>query len=223
MKLLEIACFNEESVVLASQNGADRIELCSDMSVGGITPTENMIEFTKDFEIQKYVMIRPRGGNFFYKKEEFEQMKTSIYKIKEKKVNGFVFGILTYEGKVDKARNQELIKIAHPLPCTFHKAFDEILDYKQALFDCVDCGFENILTSGAKKTALEGINTLKELIELSENKINIIVAGGVRSSNISELNKFLNATYYHSSAIIQNGMNTADEREIVSLKKLLNE
>ncbi len=223
MKLLEIACFNEESIALACKNGADRVELCNDMSVGGITPNESVIDYAIGYDIAKYVMIRPRGGSFTYTDEEFEQMKTSISELKTKKINGFVFGVLTNDCKVDKTKNKELIKIAQPLLCTFHKAFDEITDYKQALIDCIDCGFENILTSGTKKTALEGKSILKELIELSENKINIIVAGGVRSSNISELDKFLNATYYHSAAITQNGMNTAEEKEIVSLKKLLNE
>lgn len=223
MKLLEIACFNEESVAKASKSGADRVELCNDISSGGITPNEKMIEFANGYDIAKYVMIRPRGGNFTYSNEEFEQMKTSISKLKNKNINGFVFGVLTSDGRVDKTKNIELLKIAHPLPCTFHKAFDEITDYKQALMDCIDCGFVNILTSGTKKTALEGKSILKELIVMSENKINIIVAGGVRSSNISELNKFLNASYYHSAAIIKNGISTADEKEIVSLKKLLNE
>jgi len=223
MRYLEIACFNEESIALACKNGADRVELCNDISSGGITPNEKMIEFANGYDIAKYVMIRPRGGNFTYSNEEFEQMKTSISKLKNKNINGFVFGVLTSDGRVDKTKNIELLKIAHPLPCTFHKAFDEITDYKQALMDCIDCGFVNILTSGTKKTALEGKSILKELIVMSENKINIIVAGGVRSSNISELNKFLNASYYHSASIIKNGNSTADEKEIVSLKKLLNE
>lgn len=223
MRYLEIACFNEESIALACKNSADRVELCNDMSVGGITPNESMIDYADAYDIAKYVMIRPRGGSFTYTDEEFEQMKTSISELKTKKINGFVFGVLTSDGRVDKTKNIELLKIAHPLPCTFHKAFDEITDYKQALMDCIDCGFVNILTSGTKKTALEGKSILKELIVMSENKINIIVAGGVRSSNISELNKFLNASYYHSAAIIKNGISTADEKEIVSLKKLLNE
>ncbi|MCA6437304.1 MAG: copper homeostasis protein CutC [Bacteroidetes bacterium] len=223
MRLLEIACFNEESIAKACKNGADRLELCNEMSVGGITPSESMIEFANGYDIVKYVMIRPRGGNFTYTEEEFEHMKTSISQLKIKKINGFVFGVLTNDCKVDKIKNKELLKIAYPLPCTFHKAFDEISDYKQALVDCINCGFENVLTSGTKKTALEGKSILKELIELANNKINIIVAGGVRSSNISELNKFLNATHYHSAAIMQKGMSSADEKEIASLKKLLNE
>lgn len=223
MKLLEIACFNEESIALACKNGADRVELCNDMSVGGITPNESMIDYAIGYDIAKYVMIRPRGGNFTYSNEEFEQMKTSISKLKNKNINGFVFGVLNSINKVDKIKNQELINLAFPIPCTFHKAFDEITDYKQALIDCIDCGFENILTSGTKKTALEGKSILKELIILSENKINVIVAGAVRSNNILELNNFLNANFYHSAAITKNGSATADEKEIISLKKLLNE
>lgn len=218
---LEIACFNVESAIIAQQGGADRVELCDDISAGGITPLfETIAEVRKNIQIDLYIMIRPRGGDFVYSEDEYEEMKTEMLLIKYKQVNGFVFGILNEDGTIDKERNKELVELAHPLPCTFHRAFDEVSDPTKALEDLIDCGFKNILTSGQKTTALTGINDLTKLIEQAGDRIIIIPGGGVRSSNIEKLKK-LNVPIYHSSAIIDKS-ETASLEEVKEIKRILN-
>ena len=218
MKKLEIACFNLESALIAQKSGADRIELCANMSVGGTTPSIEIIEQTKqNLTIDLYVMIRPRGGNFIYSNEEFQQMKDSILQIKKIGVNGFVFGILNEDETINIEQNTELINLAKPFSCTFHRAFDEVENYKTALEDVISCGFSTILTSGTFPNVMEGKEVLKNLVLQAEKRVTIMPGGGLRSSNISELNEITNANWYHSSAIT-NENETANPEEIIQLK-----
>ncbi|HBI01765.1 MAG TPA: copper homeostasis protein CutC [Flavobacterium sp.] len=222
MSKLEIACFNAESATIAQNANADRVELCDGIEVGGTTPNlETVKEVRQKLTIDLYVMIRPRGGNFVYCEEEIGQMKSSIVEMKKLGVDGFVFGILNEDNSINKQKNIELIELTKPYPCTFHRAFDEVLDYEQALEDVIECRFSTILTSGTKPNVTEGIQLLKQLVEKASNRITIMPGGGLRSSNISELNQIVKADFYHSSAIIDgNGM--ADITEIQALKSKLN-
>ncbi|NDC30602.1 MAG: copper homeostasis protein CutC [Bacteroidetes bacterium] len=214
---LEIACFNAESALIAEQGGADRIEFCANVQEGGTTPSMiDFIELKSKISIPVYVMIRARGGDFIYSDLEFEQMKNSLIQFKEAGADGFVFGILDANRKIDITRNKYLLDLADGLPCTFHKAFDEVIEPFIALQQIIDLGFENILSSGQAVTAMLGLPILKQLIDQSENKINIMVGGSVRSSNLQLLMDELNASWYHSSAIIQG--ETADFEEVRNLK-----
>lgn len=218
-KKLEIACFNLESALIAQENGADRVELCAEMHLGGTTPNSETIKKAKEnLSIDVYVMIRPRGGNFVYSKEEFQQMKSDIEIIKKLDVNGFVFGILNEDKSVNIAQNTELVKLAKPIPCTFHRAFDEVDNYKSALEDVISCGFKTVLTSGTFPKVMEGKEVLKELVLQANNRITIMPGGGLRSTNITELDELVNAEFYHSSAITD-GSETANPNEIIHLKK----
>ena len=218
---LEIACFNEESAVTAQFAGADRIELCDDVSLGGITPGILSIEKVRaEVEVPLFVMIRPRGGNFVYTEKEFEQMKQEMAFIKRMGVNGFVFGILHEDGTIDKQRNLDLVRLADPLSCPFHRAFDRVPDPFKAMEDVIDCGFRTILTSGNAPTAAEGAALLSCLVQDAKNRITIMPGGGVRSSNIAALKQKTNALFYHSSAITgKSGI--ADQKEIKLLKEKL--
>jgi copper homeostasis protein len=222
MNQLEIACFNLESAVIAQENGADRIELCAEMEVGGTTPD---VEITKQVRelltIDLNVMIRPRGGNFVYSDAEFQQMKNEVLQFKEIGVNGFVFGILNENNSIHTAQNTELVTLAKPFPCTFHRAFDEVSDAFQSLEDVIACGFQTILTSGQKPNVLEGVNRLAELVEKANNRIVIMPGGGLRSTNIEFLQEKTGATFYHSSAITD-GSETANPEEVQQLKSKLN-
>lgn len=218
MKKLEIACFNLESALIAQKAGADRVELCADISVGGTTPTIEMIQQAcKNLSIDLFVMIRPRGGNFVYSELELEQMVSEIKTIKKLGVNGFVFGILDVDKTVNIEQNKALIELAKPLPCTFHRAFDEVFNYKKALEDIVSCGFSTILTSGTFPNVMEGKEVLKQLVIHANNRIEIMPGGGLRSTNISELDKIVNANWYHSSAIINNS-ESANYEEVIAIK-----
>ena len=220
-KKLEIACFNLESALIAQENGADRIELCNGIKVGGTTPTVAIIENAKqNVSVHLYVMIRPRGGNFVYSDEEFQLMKQDILKIKTIGVTGFVFGILTNNNTIDIEKNKELIDLAEPIPCTFHRAFDAVENYNKALENVIECGFSTVLTSGTFSNVMEGKNVLRELVIQAKDRITIMPGGGLRSTNISELDELVNANFYHSSAIID-GSEIANSEEIIQLKKKL--
>jgi copper homeostasis protein len=221
MKQIEIACFNLESVLIAQNSGADRVELCADMSVGGTTPLIEIIQQArKNLTIDLYVMIRSRGGDFVYSEPELEQMKSEFETIKKLGVNGFVFGILNEDRTINIEKNKVLVELAKPFPCTFHRAFDAVSNYEQALEDVITCGFSTLLTSGTFPNAIEGKEVLKQLIIQANNRIEIMPGGGLRSINISELDKIVNANWYHSSAITD-GTEIANSEEIIQLKKKL--
>mgnify|MGYP006163554955 FL=1 len=221
LKKIEIACFNLESALIAQKAVADRVELCADMSVGGTTPKIETIKQTREnLTIDLYVMIRPRGGNFVYSDSELEQMKFEIETIKKLGINGFVFGVLKDDKTINIEQNKALVDLAKPFPCTFHRAFDEVLDYEQALENLISCGFSTILTSGTFPNVMEGKEVLKQLVIQAKNRIEIMPGGGLRSTNISELNEMVKANWYHSSAITD-GSETANPEEIIQLKKKL--
>lgn len=222
MSKLEIACFNAASAIIAQNAKADRVELCDGIEVGGTTPAIETVKHVRQkLTIDLYVMIRSRGGDFVYSEEELEQMKSSIVEMKRLGVDGFVFGILNEDNSINKPINSELVEVAKPFSCTFHRAFDEVSDYKQALEDVISCGFTTILTSGTKANVVEGTPILKQLVREASNRITIMPGGGLRSSNISELNQIVEAAFYHSSAILD-GNGLADFAEIQALKLKLN-
>lgn len=221
MNKLEIACFNLESALIAQENDADRVELCMEMYLGGITPSFELIkEARKQLSIDLFVMIRPRGGNFVYSEEEFEIMKNQISEIKKLNVNGFVFGILNSDNTINKDQNKELIELAKPFPCTFHKAFDEVVNPFEALEKLIECGFQTILTSGNAPNVNEGINQLERLVQKANDRINIMPGGSLRSSNLDEIKQKTKANFFHSSAITD-ATEIANPVEIRKLKAIL--
>lgn len=212
--LLEVACFNLGSALIAQKAGAQRIELCENYKEGGITPSHELIKrIKKELSIPVFVMIRPRSGNFIYSDEEFEQMKKEVVFCKEQLCDGLVFGILTPDNKVDVKRSKELVELAKPLPCTFHRAFDEINDTNEALEQLCAMEFSRILTSGKAKSAVEGIDLIKELIKKAKGRITIMPGGGIRSANISRLVTDTGAREIHTAAITDKS-ETANETEI---------
>lgn len=218
MSKIEIACFNPESAIIAFENGADRIELCDGLSEGGTTPGfDTTKELRQKINIPIFVMIRPRGGDFTYSDEEFEQMKEELMRLKSLKVDGFVFGILNENDEVNIEQNKTLVEMAKPLPCTFHKAFDRASGLENTLENVIECGFKTILTSGQKPNVSDGKENLKKLVELSDGRIEILVGGGLRSSNIEEIREVTKAGYFHSSAITDGGA-FANASEVVALK-----
>jgi len=220
-KKIEIACFNLESALIAQKAGADRVELCANISDGGTTPSIEIIQQArKNLTIDLYVMIRPRGGNFVYSEAELEQMKSDIENIKKLGVNGFVFGILNEDKTINIEQNKALVELAKPFPCSFHRAFDAVSNYEQALEDVISCGFSTLLTSGTFSNVKKGKEVLKKLVEQAKNRLEIMPGGGLRSTNISELNQIVNANWYHSSAITDE-TEIANPEEITQLKEKL--
>lgn len=218
MAQLEIACFNLESALIAQENGADRVELCDGIEFGGITPTFEITKKARQLvAVDLYVMIRPRGGNFVYSDSELEQMKSDIIQFKKLNVDGFVFGILNEDRTINVTQNSELVDIAKPFPCTFHRAFDEISDAFLSLEAIINCGFETILTSGQAKNVVEGKERLSDLVSKANNRIVILPGGGLRSNNIQMIQNETNANFFHSSAITD-ATEIANPTEIHALK-----
>lgn len=223
---LEIAAFNLQSALLAQSGGADRVELCAGRDVGGTTPDPETVRAARtSLNIPLFVMIRPRGGNFVYTDAEYEQMKKELLLLKGMNVNGFVFGLLTEDGRIDELKNKELTGLAAPLPCTFHRAFDETAHALDALETIIGCGFQAILTSGHQALATEGIDELAMLVKRAAGRIRIMPGGGVRSSNIKMLAEKMKAAgadreglYLHSSAIIDDS-GVSNLKEVQSLKQ----
>lgn len=221
MNKLEIACFNLQSAVVAQENGADRVELCAGIEVGGTTPDFEITKKVRELiDIDLNVMIRPRGGNFVYSDAEFNQMKLEIIEFKKLNVNGFVFGILNENNSINTIQNTELMNLAKPFPCTFHRAFDEVSDVFQALEEIIECGFQTILTSGQMPNVVEGVNRLAELVFKASNRITIMPGGGLRAANLDFIQEKTKANFYHSSAIT-NGTETSNPDEVVALKSIL--
>jgi copper homeostasis protein len=193
-KSFELACFNiSDGLEAATKGYCDRIELCSNRIAGGVTPQlDDFIDLRRaGTGIPIYIMIRPREGNFLYSRNEFSQMERdmSLYTVAEGGADGFVFGILDEENRVDRARCSALIDMAGGKPCTFHRAFDSIppQEMESELETVIECGFEAILTSGGPTDASEGREMLGNLVKAAGDRICIIVGGGVRSSNLRGL------------------------------------
>jgi copper homeostasis protein len=225
MSFLEIACFNPQSAVIATNNGASRIELCKDAHLGGTTPLLSDFQALKSqATIPIYVMIRSRGGNFIVSDQELIQMSRSVKEFDDAGADGFVFGMLDEENRVDQERCLDLMWITRGKPCTFHRAFDEIPPdlMEHELEVLVEAGFKAVLTSGGETDAVRGKERLKTLVEKAGNRIEVVVGGGVRSENVEELKGTTGARWFHSSAIVgKNSGDIASAEEVLSLREIL--
>jgi copper homeostasis protein len=203
---LETIGFNIESCIASQDGGADRIELCAGPGEGGTTPSYAFIKSAREkLQIDLYVMIRPRGGDFLYSADDFQIMKNDIAVCKELDCDGIVTGILTKDGKVDKERCRQLVELAYPLEATFHRAFDRVTNFSEALEDVIESGFERILTSGLKPKAIDSTDILAQLIKQSNERIIIMPGSGVNAQNILKIAGSTGATEFHSSASFLKG------------------
>jgi len=219
MPKIEIACFNIEAARIAQQYGADRVEFCTNMQVGGTSPDLQETEIVRrELKITLNVMVRPRGGNFVYSDHEFTQMQKDITLYDALGVDGFVFGVLDSAGNIDRRRNWALVRLAGGKPCTFHRAFDEVTDSIEALEDIIDCGFTTVLTSGCAPNVDLGKEELKRLVQQARSRIVIMPGGGLRSTNIGHIWQETGTEYFHSSAITD-GTETAVAEEVAALVK----
>jgi copper homeostasis protein len=186
--VLEAPVFTVEAALKAAEFGVHRLELCSDFGEGGETPSAGNLAFLKGkISIPIYVMIRPRGGDFVYTSDELEVMSQDIKILKSLGADGFVFGVLDQEGKVDKVACKKLISETKGLPCTFHRAFDICKDKEKALEDIIDCGFKRILTSGGENTVSLGMGNILDYLNLAGERIIIMPGGGLKPEHISQL------------------------------------
>lgn len=198
---LEVVVYNIESAINAQKGGADRIELCDNPAEGGTTPSYGTIaQVRQHLSIDVYVMIRPRGGNFIYSIDEYHAMRKDIEMCKRLSVDGVVLGMLTKEGRIDVKYCKKLIEFARPLKVTCHRAFDMTRDAMEALDDCIEAGFDKILTSGRQPNAELGSDLIRKLVLKADNKISIMAGAGVTENNVVQLVKHTGVSEVHFSA-----------------------
>ena len=188
--ILEVCANSYESAINAEKGGAHRIELCENLSVGGLTPNFELAKkVINELNIPVFILIRPRDGDFNYSAEEFVQIKKDIILFKDLGCKGIVSGILTKDKNIDIKRTRELIELSRPLEFTFHRAFDEVLDPIDGLYKLIEIKSNRLLTSGQKNTAIDGIELIQKLIKISNKKIIIMPGSGINSENITEFKK----------------------------------
>jgi len=198
--IIEIATSDFLTTKSAVEGGADRIELCANLAEGGTTPSYAHIKKCREaFDIALFPIIRPRGGDFLYTKDEFEIMKNDIRLCKELGCEGIVIGLLNMDGTIDMTRTSELIDLAYPLEVTFHRAFDRCKDPFIALEELIEIGCQRILTSGQKPTVSEGVDLIAELNKMADDRIIIMPGSGVRKENIKMLADKTGCVEFHSS------------------------
>jgi copper homeostasis protein len=206
--LIEIATSDFLTTKSAVEGGADRIELCANLAEGGTTPSYAHIKKCREaFEIALFPIIRPRGGDFLYTKDEFEIMKNDIKLCKELGCEGIVIGLLNMDGTIDMTRTSELIKLAYPLEVTFHRAFDRCKDPFIALEELIEIGCQRILTSGQEPSVASqesivnsiAFELISELNKKADDRIIIMPGSGVRKDNIKILAEKTGCIEFHSS------------------------
>jgi len=201
LKKLEICAGSLQSALAAQAGGADRIELCDNLADGGTTPSYGMlVQCKKLLKIPFFPIIRPRGGDFVFSKDEFEIMKEDVICCKELGCEGIVIGMLKKDGSIDTDRCSELIALAGSMQITFHRAFDRCSDLKKGLEDIIQLGCHRVLTSGGKEYAVEGIELLKSLVIQAGSRIIIMPGSGINPLNLLEIAEVTSAHEFHTTA-----------------------
>lgn len=198
--ILECCVDSVESAINAANGGASRLELCSNLIIGGTTPDVALVkEIRKYTDIRIHALIRPRFGDFCYTRHEIEIMKSQIRVLKDAGVEGVVIGVLDEDGNLNMPIMRELMAEAEDLSVTLHRAFDMCCDPYQALEEAIALGVNTILTSGQKQSAWEGRELLAQLIEKADGHIDIMAGAGINASVIEKLIPITKGTSYHMS------------------------
>lgn len=198
--LIEVCVDNAESAIIAGKAGAGRLELCSALSEGGLTPSKGLIEYVvSHVRIPVFVLIRPRSGDFLYSRAEYDVIRSDIFTAKVAGAAGIVIGMLNSDGTVDTCRLKEVVEMCNPLPVTFHRAFDMVNEPYDALEKVISLGCKRILTSGRKLSAAAGSNLIADLRETAGEKIIIMPGAGINNKNLPELIEATGCIEYHLS------------------------
>jgi len=199
--LLEICVESVDHAIAAERGGADRIELCTDLASGGITPSAELMQSARQqVQVPIHALIRPRAGDFCYSDSEFAEMRSQIGAAKQLGMDGVVLGILDQRANVDIERTRALVEFAKPLSVTFHRAFDATHNLERSLEDVMQTGASRILTSAGKSRALDGLPALARLVRGAGTRIRIMPCGGINSENVAHIVRTTSAQEIHSSA-----------------------
>jgi copper homeostasis protein len=198
--IFELCAETLDACLEGKAGGASRIELCSHLEVGGLTPDPGLVvQVVQQSGLPVHVMVRPRAGNFFYSDAEFDAMCADLQALRPLGIAGVVFGILHEDRAVDVERTRQLVELAAPLSVTFHRAFDETPDIFAALEVVIDAGCDRILTSGGAPDVLAGAMVLGELVARADGRIAIAVGGGLRLGNAELVAGTTWATHFHGT------------------------
>lgn len=201
---LEICVESVESARAAEQGGAARVELCSALSEGGLTPSAGLIAMVRrSIKIPLHVLIRPRAGDFCYSEDELEVMQRDILLTRQLGANGVALGVLDPKKNIDVARTRTLVAAAAPMQTTFHRAFDFANDLHKALQAVIETGSSRILTSGGAATAAQGKAVLQDLVQQAGSAIGIMAAGKIRPDNIADLIRATGIREVHANLATQ--------------------
>jgi copper homeostasis protein len=188
LTLVEAAVETLDSALAAERVGADRIELCENLSDGGTTPGTRLIGAVAErARLPVFVLIRPRAGDFVYSDGEFDQMIRHTELARTLGIAGIVTGALTPDGRVDVERTRTLVEAAAGLPVTFHRAIDSAVDLPAALEAAIEAGASRVLTSGGAATAVEGVDLIAALVGQARERITVIAGGGIREPNVRDV------------------------------------
>lgn len=215
---MEVCCGSVESVRAAIEGGAQRVELCRELSVGGVTPDDEMIRYAVENGIRAHVLIRCRAGNFVYTPEEVERMCDEIRHVRELGVQGVVIGALTADGEIDTETCRKWCEAAKGLSITFHRAFDECRHPEKALEEIIALGCERLLTSGQAATAEEGTPLLRRLVKQARGRILIMPGAGVSPKNAQRIIEETGAIELHGSLQKKGCTDASMVREVVAIK-----
>jgi copper homeostasis protein len=196
----ELCAESMEAARAAESGGADRIELCSQLCDGGVTPALALTMAAVDaLSIPVYVLIRPRAGSFVYSQEEFGQMRRQIAQAKQAGAAGVAIGLLLRDGRIDVERSKELVSLSRPLGITFHRAFDEAVNFGEALEAVIQTGADCLLTSGGAPDVGAGAASIARLQRQADGRIHIMAGGGLTLSNLVEVVRRTGVSYLHGS------------------------
>jgi copper homeostasis protein len=198
--IFELCAESIQACLAAREGGADRIELCTALSEGGLTPSHGLTrEAVRRSGLPVHVLLRPRGGDFLYTDDEFTLMREDLLHARTLGASGFVLGILRTDGTVDIERTRELVNLAAPLEITFHRAFDYTASLEQALEDVITTGCRRVLTSGGERDVLAGADRLAQLVKIAAGRIEIAAGGGLRIKDATALARATRASHFHGS------------------------
>ncbi|NDL62573.1 copper homeostasis protein CutC [Acerihabitans arboris] len=207
MPKLEVCCYSLDCAITAEQAGADRIELCSAPTEGGLTPSHGTLQLARErLTLPVHPMVRPRGGDFCYSEIEFDGMLNDLALVRDWGFPGVVVGVLDQEGHIDLPRMRRIMAQCAGVAVTFHRAFDMCINPYQALQQLTDLGVARILTSGQQQSAETGLALLRELNAQSRGPI-IMAGAGVRLTNLHKFQQ-IGIRELHSSArqVVASGM-----------------
>lgn len=225
--IFELCTDSIEGAKMAKMYGAKRIELCSALFVGGLTPSPSLTKRCAEI-IETHVMIRPREGNFVYLKEEIELMFEDISIQAQAGAKGVVFGCLTHDHQINIQQNISLLEAArkYGLATTFHRAFDFVVNPLEGLESIINIGFNRLLTSGKKATAMEGIELIQKLVNSANGQVEIMAGSGVNATNAAVLADVgVDALHFtsHQSNPYELGMGSANHPTPEKIKSIISQ